>query len=130
MAVIILAYRRAASKQPRSRRDRLRGRGQGRLQVDACAGPARPDRRRWCDPVDIGIEPANRIGLPSFRTPGVKQQIVEVPHHHALVALARTTTVVAGPLDLEHDRAAEEQAEQIVARETCELPEAPNLLRR
>ncbi len=61
----------------------------------------------------IGINSAQRVGVPAFRAAGVEQQIVKVPKNEIVVALFRSQPGAAGGVDLEEDLAIHQQGEEL-----------------
>ena len=94
------------------------------------SGPARPHRRQRRHDTGIGIEPAQRIGVPAFRAARVEQKIVKVPEHEIVVALGQSQAAVASSVDLEKDLAIDQQSEKLEPGKTVLPAQPPDLLRR
>ena len=65
----------------------------------------------------IGINSAQRVGVPAFRAARVEQKIVKVPENEVVVTLGRSQAAVAGGVDLEKDLAIDQQGEKLEPRE-------------
>ena len=99
------------------------------MQIDCLSRPARPHRRWRRNQAGVGIESAERIGLPAFGRVGVKQKIMKVPEHEVVVALGRAEPMRAFHLDPEQDLAIDQQRQQLHAGETVLAPQPADFLR-
>ena len=106
------------------RRDCLRIRGRELAQIDFLSGQARPHRRQRRDDADIGINPAQRVGVPALRAARVEQKIVKVPKNEVVVTLGRAQAAVVGGIDLEKDLAIHQQGEKLDPRKAVLLDAA------
>ena len=61
----------------------------------------------------IGINSAERVGLPALGAVGVEQEIVKIPEHEVVVALGRAQAFAAGGVDLEQHPAIHQQREKL-----------------
>ncbi len=111
--IVEFARRMPVTQELGDRRHCRRSRRGEFAQVDRLAGPAGPHRRQRRDGVHIGINAAQRVGVPAFRAARVEQQIVKVPENEIVVALVRSKPGAAGGADLEEDLAIHQQSEEL-----------------
>ena len=109
---------------------RGRTRGCGVAQIDFLSGPGRPNRWRRGNETGVGVQSAERIGLPSLRAARVEYKVVKVPEDEIITALGRSKILDVLAFDLEEDIAIQQQGEQFDTRKTWRLPELAYLLRR
>jgi hypothetical protein len=98
-------------------------------QIDCLSRPARPHRWERSHDARIGINPAQRIGVPALRAARVEQEIVKVPEQEVVVALGCSQPTVASRLDLEQDLAIHQQGEKLDPRKTVQPTELLDLSR-
>ena len=87
-------------------------RGRELAQIDFLSGPAGPHRRQRRNDARIGINSAQRVGVPAFRAARVEQKIVKVPKNEVVVALGRRRPLSRSGVDLEKDLAIERAARE------------------
>ena len=103
-------------------------RGGELAQIDLLSGPAWPHRRERSHDTRIGIKPAQRVGVSTFRATRVEQKIVKVPKNEAGVTLGQAARVSSG-LYLEKDLAMDQQGEKLDPRKPVLSTEPFDLLR-
>ena len=79
-------------------------------QVDLLSSPRRPHRRQRRRATDMRISSAKRVGLTTFRTARMKQQVMKVPKDEVVIALVLPKAAVLG--GLENDLAVDQECEQ------------------
>jgi len=92
-------------------------------QIDFLSGPARPHRRKRRYDARVGIEPAQRIGLPALGAVRMEQKIVKIPENEIVVALGRPQAIAAGSVDLEKNLAIQQQSKKLHPRKALLPPE-------
>src|SRR5450631_1892742 len=118
--VIERARRNALTQQLCERRECFPRCRMGFAQIDLFAGPTGPHCRKWRKDTGIGINAAERIGVPAFRAARMKEKIVEVPKDDVPVALLDPQPIAPG-IGLEKDPTVEEQSEKLEARKVILL---------
>ena len=77
----------------------------------------------------MGINSAQRVGVPAFRAARVEQKIVKIPKDEIVITLGRSKAAAASNVDLENDLAIEEQAEKLEPRKIVLPTQLFDLLR-
>ena len=108
--VIEAAGRMSLPQQLCDARERRRMRNLA--QIDFLSGPAWPHRRRRRYRARIGINSAERIGVPAFAAARVEQEIVKIPEHELIVALGPPWSPSTRRVDLEQHLAVQQQADE------------------
>src|SRR5215471_13921472 len=78
----------------------------------------------------MGIDSAQRVGVPAFRAARVEQKIVKIPKNEIVIAFDRSKAAAAGSVDLEKDLAVEEQGEQLEPAKIVPPTQRFDVLRR
>src|SRR4029077_17851647 len=90
--------------------------------------PCWPDSWRKRHETRIGIEPAERIGLPSFRAARVEQKIMKIPKDEIVVTLRPAQVSGFAGFDLEQNLAIQEKREKFDSGKAWRLSKRAELL--